>query len=60
MEKPKEPCNAFLRSSSVSNPGQLGTGRKAVHEDEPDVYRQINYGIPFRLAKGFALLRQSQ
>lgn len=49
-----EPCHQLLWAKDA---GKLGRGRRDILTEEPDVYKQINYGIPFRLAKGFALLK---
>lgn len=52
-----EPCHKLLWASDA---GKLGRGRQDVIKPEPDVYQQINYGITFRLAKGFAMLKEKQ
>ena len=56
----KEPCEDALWCIGQARPGKLGTGRQDIIRPEPDVWQQIHYGIPFRLAKGFAILRKIQ
>lgn len=50
--KAQEPCeDAIWPILKV----RKGSGRPM--QKEPDVYQQTNYGVTFRLAKGFAMLR---
>lgn len=57
-EPVKEPCRSQLYCQS-RNLG-LGTGRQDVMREEPDVQKQINYPISYRLMRGFALLHRGQ
>ena len=54
-ESVQEPCRDQLYC--ISRKDKLGIGRQDVMRPQPDVYQQINYAVPFRLAKGFSILR---
>ena len=50
----REPCeNLIDKTLRKSN----GKGRRDIMLPEPDVHKQVNYSIGWRLAKGYALLR---